>query len=112
MATQSYLPPSSLLLWQKVLADVDAVYLGDFDSEFTNEQFWDHNDDGLIDWSATQVARAATILAEALHSLAGGSSAATPLQIDTQACSSLLICQSAYCRLCVRLVGYCLVGFT
>lgn len=83
-ASQDYLPPSSLLLWQQALPDVDAVYLGDFDSEFSNHHFWDHRDTGLFDWSASQTARSAAVLAAALHSLATGAAAPTALQIDQQ----------------------------
>jgi hypothetical protein len=83
-ASQTYLPPSSLLLWQKALPNVDAVYLGDFDTEFSNKRFWDHNDNGSKDWSASQVAKSAAVLAATLHSLATGSAAPTELLIDHQ----------------------------
>lgn len=84
-SSQSYLPPSSLLLWQLVLPEVDSVYLGDFDTEFSNRRFWDHTDDGVHEWSAAQVARSAHVLAAALHSLASGSAAAALPTVDTQA---------------------------
>jgi Nicastrin len=76
MSSQSYLPPSSLLLWQMALPDVDAVYLGDFDTEFSNKRFWNHNDDGVSEWSAAQVAHSAAVLASGLHSLASVSAPA------------------------------------
>jgi hypothetical protein len=72
-SSQPYLPPSSLLLWRKALPDVDAVYLSDFDSQFSNKRFWNHDDDGVSEWSAGQVARSAVVLANGLYSLASSS---------------------------------------
>lgn len=65
------------------MPDVDSVYLGDFDAEFSNKRFWNHNDDGIHEWSARQIARSAHVLAAALHSLASGSATAQPLTINT-----------------------------
>lgn len=88
---QAYLPPSSLLAWQKVLPKVDSVYLGDFDDEFSNQRFWSHNDDGVKAWSASQIARSAAVLASALHTLATGPTEAATLDIDEKVCAEVIL---------------------
>jgi hypothetical protein len=68
---------------------VDAVYLGDFDSKFSTEYFWDNRDKGLAQWSVDAVVRGAVLLARALHSLALAPSnpegvGADPMPVDQQ----------------------------
>ena len=72
------MPPSSLRLWLNAApADTDALYLGDFDTQFQNLVFWSYKDSGLPEtFSISSVARAGVALAYALRGLASG----TPVQ--------------------------------
>ena len=80
-ASAPALPPSSLLLWTKRLPDVDAVYLGDFDTQFANPFFWSFKDTSAARFSNETMARAGLVLARALLELAGGSQLAHNQQV-------------------------------
>ena len=69
-ATAQGLPPSSLLLWNRVVPDADAVYLGDFDTEFQDPFFWSFKDVSAHSFSNVTIARAAVVLARALLDMA------------------------------------------
>lgn len=72
-SSRDELPPSSLLAWRSVLPDVGAVYLGDFNEQFSEDSYWSYKDLGLRQWSRDSVARSAILLARTLHLLASGS---------------------------------------
>jgi hypothetical protein len=55
-----------------VVPNIDGVYIGDFDQEFTLGNFWSYKDDATVNWSIENVGKAAITLAQALHSLATG----------------------------------------
>jgi hypothetical protein len=74
------LPPSSLLLWRKVLPVADSVYFGDFDTAFANQFFWSYKDAALpASFSRESIARAGAVIASALESIAMNAEASTPI---------------------------------
>jgi hypothetical protein len=81
-ASLSELPPSSLLLWRKVLPAVDSVYFGDFDAAFKNQFFWSFKDVALTEtFSSGSVARAGAVIASALETLAMDANTSTPIDV-------------------------------
>jgi hypothetical protein len=98
LATGTEVPPSSLRLWQKVLPNVDSVYLGDFDTVFKNQFFWSYKDGGLEGFSRESIARSGVALAYTLRALASGTAPPGQANATVRPCPS---CASSPARLWV-----------